>query len=108
MRRRWPAFARTRYTGGPVNCRRHRARVATIALLAAGCGGSPPNPYPQEVVDNFVTSCRTRAEERVCRCAIDRIERRYTLDEFRAFEDRMARGEVVKDVMDTVTGCVDR
>jgi len=91
-----------------MNCRQHRVLVAALALLAASCGGSPPNPYPQEIVENFVTSCRTHAEESVCRCAIDRIERRYSVDEFRAFEERMSRGEVVKDVMDTVTGCVDR
>jgi len=91
-----------------MNRRRHRVPVAALVLLAAGCGGSPPNPYPQDVVDNFVTSCRTHATEGVCRCAIDKIERRYSIDEFRAFEERMARGEVVKDVMDTVTGCIDR
>ena len=108
MRPRWLAFARTRYTGGPVNRRRHRVRVAALVLLAAGCGGSPPNPYPQEVVDNFVTSCRTHAEERVCQCAIDRIQRRFSLDEFLAFEERIAQGEIVKDVMDTVTDCVGR
>jgi hypothetical protein len=88
--------------------RPHHARWLALVLLAAGCRGGPPHPYPQDVVENFVTSCRTHTEERVCRCAIDRIQRRYSLDEFRAFEDRMGRGEVVKELIDTVSDCVQR
>ena len=89
--------------------RRDRGIGVGLVLLAAGCRGGPPNPYPQDVVDNFVASCRSqRADERICRCAIDRIQRRYSLDEFRAFEARMAQGEVVKELMDTVTDCLGR
>jgi len=88
--------------------RRDRGIGVGLVLLAAGCGGGPPNPYPQDVVDNFVASCHSRADERTCRCAIDRIQRRYTLDEFRAFEARVGQGEVVKELMDTVSDCLGR
>jgi hypothetical protein len=81
---------------------------AGLVLLAAGCGGGPPNPYPPEVVDTFVASCRSHSEEAVCRCAIDRIQRRYSLDEFRAFEARIAKGEAVKELIDTVSDCVGK
>src|SRR5262249_58750685 len=91
VRPRWLAFARTRYTGGPVNCRRHRVRVAALALLAAGCGGSPPNPYPQEVVDNFVTSCPTHAHESGCPRAIDPIPPAPSPHHVRALADGLRR-----------------
>jgi hypothetical protein len=86
-----------------------RAIGVGLALLAAqGCGGGPPNPYPSEVVETFVASCRTRVGESVCRCAIDRIQRRWSLDEFKAFETRMAQGEVPKELVDSVADCQGR
>jgi len=88
--------------------RRDQAIVVGAVLLSAGCGGGPPNPYPQEVVDTFVASCREHSDESVCRCAIDRIQRRYSLDEFKAFEARIKQGEVVKEMIDTVSECVGR
>jgi hypothetical protein len=88
--------------------RRGPAIVVGALLLSAGCGGGPPNPYPQEVVDTFVASCRVRSDERVCRCAIDRLQRRYSLDEFKAFEARISQGEVVKEMIDTVSDCVGK
>ena len=77
-------------------------------LAMWSCGGGPPNPYPAEIVENFVTSCRTRADEKICRCAIDRIERRWSLDEFKAFETRMAAGDVPKEMVDTIADCRGR
>jgi len=88
--------------------RRGAAIGAGLLLLAASCRGGPPNPYPPDVVEAFVTSCRASAEERVCRCAIDHIQRRYSLDEFRAFEARIGKGEAVKELIDTVADCVGK
>ncbi len=79
------------------------------ALLAVwACGGGPPNPYPADVVEAFVVSCRTRADEGICLCAIDRIQRRWSLDEFKAFEARMANGDIPQDLLDTVADCHGR
>jgi hypothetical protein len=79
--------------------------VGLVLLALSGCRGGPPNPYPPEVVEAFVASCRTRADEEVCRCAIDRIQRRWSLDEFKAFEARMANGDVPKELVDSVADC---
>lgn len=76
--------------------------------VAAACKGAPANPYPEDVVQNFVAACRTNAAERVCTCAIDRIQHRFTLDEFRAFEQRMAQGESPKELIDSVAECRGR
>jgi hypothetical protein len=85
--------------------RRQVVILVTGVVMAAGCKGGPPNPYPEDVVRNFVTACRSNAAESVCECAIDRIQRRFTLDEFKAFEDRMARGETPKELIDAVADC---
>jgi hypothetical protein len=82
--------------------------VVGLLFLAAACGGGPPNPYPAEMVENFVASCRTRTDETVCRCSIDRIQRRYSVEEFKAFEARMSNGHVVPELLDTVAECVKR
>jgi hypothetical protein len=96
MRCTWTRRAARRLPGG-------------LALLAiASCGGGPPNPYPDDVVKNFVDSCRTRAAESVCTCAIDKIQRRWTLDEFKALEARLAQGEMPKELVDTVADCAGR
>jgi len=49
--------------------------------------------YPAEVVDNFMTECTTRSDARVCRCALDALERRFTLQQFLDFEARLRAGE---------------
>jgi hypothetical protein len=79
--------------------------VGLVLLALSGCRGGPPNPYPPEVVEAFVASCRTKADESICRCAIDRIQRRWSLDEFKAFEARLAHGDVPKELVDSVDGC---
>jgi hypothetical protein len=79
--------------------------VGLVLLALPGCRGGPPEPYPSEVVETFVVSCRTRADEDVCRCAIDRIQRRWSLDEFKAFEARIAAGDVPKELVESVADC---
>ncbi len=89
--------------------RRRQWLVLGIVLASgAGCKGGPPRPYPEDVVRNFVTACRSNAAESVCECAIDRIQRRFTLDEFKAFEERMAQGETPKELVDAVADCRGR
>ena len=88
--------------------RRYCAILGTGVAIAAACKGGPPNPYPEDVVTNFVTACRTNAAESICTCAIDKIQRRFTLDEFRGFEQRMAQGASPKELIDSVAECRGR
>jgi hypothetical protein len=92
----------------PMGWRRQLVLLGVVLATGTGCKGGPPNPYPDDVVDNFVSACRANAAERVCTCAIDRIQRRFTLDEFRAFEERMAQGETPKELVDSVADCQGR
>ena len=59
-------------------------------------------------MEAFVASCKTNASESVCRCAIDRIQRRLSLDEYLAFENRIAQREVPKELVDATAECRGR
>jgi hypothetical protein len=83
-----------------------RPGLVLLALLSAAPGcHRPVDVYPPEVVRNFMATCTTRSEERVCRCAIDALQRQFTLAEFQGREARMQAGEVPKDVLDAVAEC---
>lgn len=85
-----------------------RALALALLLLASACGRAPAHPYPPEVVENFVAACRTRAPEAACRCAIDRLQDRFSYEEFQAFERRMASGEVPGEIGEAIEGCTPR
>ncbi|MGH7895983.1 MAG: hypothetical protein ACREQL_15020, partial [Candidatus Binatia bacterium] len=61
--------------------------------------------YSQEVVDNFVAACSRQGDLRSCRCAIDAIRRRFTIDEYRDIEARLAKGEAPKEFVAAVDDC---
>jgi hypothetical protein len=80
-------------------------RAAVLVLvLAAACRGHQ-DVYPADVVTNFMTTCTTRSPKPVCRCAIDAVQERFTLEQFRAFELRLQAGDLPKEIMDAVAGC---
>ncbi len=88
--------------------RRSIARcLPLLAVVAVACGGDPPtvHQYPKEIVDNFIKSCRERGDEANCRCAIDRLQNTFTLEQFQAMEARLAKGEVPKEMVDAVADC---
>jgi hypothetical protein len=99
MRRGWARLGRKVLTWG--------AALAMLPLLACG-GSAPPTRYPSEIVEAFVAACKTNAEESLCRCAIDRIQRKFSLDEYLAFENRIAHREVPKELADATAECRGR
>ena len=53
----------------------------------------PANAYPQDVVNAFLRSCTAGGNERSsCVCAIERLRREFTYEEFRSIEDAIAAG----------------
>jgi hypothetical protein len=82
------------------------ALAALLVVFAAACGGSSEHSYPTEVVDNFMNSCTQKGSKESCTCAIDHIQKKFTLDEFRSMEARMAnKGEIPKEMMDAIADC---
>jgi hypothetical protein len=82
---------------------RKRAAVSVV-LLAAACG-RPVDVYPPDVVANFMATCQKRSPQPVCRCAIDALQRRVTLEQFQAFEAKIRGGELPKEIVDAVAQC---
>lgn len=82
--------------------------LAAVTLPLAGCDPGPDHPYPPDVVENFVTSCRAKGSQAACECAIDQLQRRFTLAEFNALEARMAKGEVPPEVVNAIADCPPR
>ena len=85
--------------------------AALLLALAAGCAKeSPPNPYPQELVDGFMTGCRQqRLSESACNCALDRIQRRWTADEFRQAGGKLGDGDsVAAQLAEIIQSCAGR
>ena len=62
--------------------------------------------YPDELVRNFLSECEKRGDRRNCRCTIDAIRRRFTVEEYGAIEARMAKGDVPREMMDVVNACL--
>jgi hypothetical protein len=61
--------------------------------------------YPDAVVENFVAACSQRGDARACRCTIAAIRRRFTVDEYRALEARLAKGEMPKELLAALDSC---
>jgi hypothetical protein len=83
-------------------------RATTLLILVLGCGGRPA-PYPSDVAENFLRACVGRGgSEASCRCALEKVEERYTLDAYRALEARIARGETPGDLAGVIAACQPR
>ena len=76
-----------------------------LAAAAAACRDAHDDVYPAEVVQNFMESCTVRGSVGACRCTLDAIQRRFTVEEFRALEDRARRGEPPKEMTELVAAC---
>ena len=84
-------------------------RWIALFLVALGCGGARPGPYPTEVADNFLRACVGRGgSEASCRCALDKVQERWTLDEYQALEARIARGETPGELAAVISACQAR
>jgi hypothetical protein len=65
-----------------------------------------PEAYPPEVVENYMKACmQQRGTARDCRCTMEAIRRRFTIEEYRAMEARMARGDVPREMLVVIDDC---
>ena len=82
--------------------------VAIASCTLLGCTSGPPNPYPAEIVEAFVSACKANAPESVCRCAIENIQKRFSLDQYLAFEKRIEQNDTPKELVDATAECRGR
>jgi len=82
--------------------------LGALLLMPAGCTpGPPPNAYPADLVENFMAGCRQRSSESICECALGRIQRRWTADEFRRLDETLGE-EAAARIAETVAPCAGR
>ena len=96
-----------------------RAGLLATLVLIGGCQGRD-RQYPQEVADRFLASCIAKlpaGEERQrdafaasCRCMLDRLQEKYSLEEFNALETRMrsGSGDVQEELAPIVAACREK
>jgi len=92
-----------------MNIQRRTARAllaAVCALLITTACRQRRNEYPPDLVQNFLRACGSRAREGACRCSLDKARERYTADEYRALEARIAATrQAPKELLDISASC---
>lgn len=84
------------------------ALAVTLQILVAGCAKEPPpNPYPADLVENFMAGCQRRSSESICECALRRIQRRWTADEFKQLDETLGDAAAAQ-IAETVAACAGR
>ena len=64
------------------------------ATNAANANVSASNEYPDEVEAEFIRSCEVAGSNRTfCRCVLDKVQGKYTFEEFSAIESKINAGE---------------
>jgi len=76
--------------------------LATTSLLFTAC--NTKHDYPSDVTQNFMNSCQTNSggKQELCSCLLDKIQRKYTYEEFSAIEVKMQVGQTPSDFLDFV------
>ena len=76
--------------------------MAILFLFCASCKSRSDHKYPASVAKNFIREC-TRTSggaEKMCTCMFDKIQAKYTLEEFSAIELKMKAGQAPPDFLD--------
>ena len=83
--------------------------IISLCIVLSTCGlrekneyPKEKNEYPQEVVDTFLQSCEARAggKHDTCVCLLDKVQRKYTLEEFSVLEAKMQFDKVPDDFIE--------
>ncbi len=76
------------------------ATVAGVALILGACGGGGEagQDYPAEVTENFLASCtQAGTSQAVCQCALDKMEGKYSIQEFTQEAVRLQQGQASEE-----------
>lgn len=64
------------------------------ATNAGNASVSARNEYPDEVVEEFIKSCEAAgSDKRFCRCVLDKVQGKYTFEEFSVIESKINAGQ---------------
>lgn len=72
----------------------NEAKENLSATNARNANVSARNEYPEEVVEEFIRSCEAAGSDRsFCRCVLDKVEGKYTFEEFSVIESKINAGQ---------------
>jgi hypothetical protein len=85
------------------------ATMVPTALLDAASSATPPNTYPQAVIDQYIKDCsagRGGQASTICRCIITGIQATYTYPEFQILNRQIAEtGQTPPRLTEIVKSC---
>jgi hypothetical protein len=57
-------------------------------------GPAPNGPYPQEVADEFLSSCEEAGSDAAfCKCMLEKVQAKYSFEEFSVIEAKLTAGK---------------
>ena len=72
--------------------------IAALVLISAGCSGGDSKKYPEEVRKNFLETCTTSgANDKQCNCALEKLEAKFTLEQYQDLNRRIVAGEAAAE-----------
>ena len=76
---------------------------STVLGLLAITSCNTKNDYPPSATQNFMNSCQTSGgTQEFCSCALDKIQRKYTYEEFSTIELKIKVGQAPEKFLDFV------
>jgi hypothetical protein len=82
--------------------------IAALVVVSVACDGGDSKKYPDEVRKNFLDTCTTSgANEKQCRCALEKLEGKFSLQQFQDLEKRITAGDASAEaeIAPLVTQC---
>ncbi len=84
--------------------------ATVLALGLASCGGDKGGQeYPPSVIQNFMDACTAQgASQQYCACALDEIQKEFSLEEYTRLEIEMANtGEIPEELAGAIAKCLE-
>jgi hypothetical protein len=81
---------------------RNTLLLLTFIITIFAC--NTKHDYPSDVTQNFMNSCQMTSggNQENCSCLLDKIQKKYTYEEFSAIEVKMQAGQTPTDFLDYV------
>lgn len=88
--------------------------IAVVVYLATksdsgGDSSKAGEAYPEQVRENFLTSCSTSSngQDAYCECVLTEAEAKYSMEEFAALEERFSNGAAQDELDELLEPCLD-
>ena len=80
-----------------------RITILTIVVMFSLACSSRKNDYPADITQNFMNSCQeSGSDQATCACLLEKIQEKYTFEEFSSIEVKMQAGHTPEDFLDFV------